>query len=55
MTEEELNILKDFANNDNSFYIYDFQSFDYETILPLIDKAVKEVEKYYKLKEELCK
>lgn len=45
VTKEELFILDDFIHNDNTQYCYDWQGFDYETILPLIDKLMKENER----------
>ena len=54
MTEEEkkaIDILKDFAENEDTKYCYDWQGFDYETILGaiecllnLIDKQQKEID-----------
>ena len=34
-------ILEDFINNENTEYCYDWQSFDYETILPCIEQLLK--------------
>jgi len=34
-------ILEDFVNNENTEYCYDWQGFDYETILPCIEKLLK--------------
>ena len=36
MNKEEIDILYDFANNENTWYCNDWQGFAYETILPLI-------------------
>ena len=42
MDKEEIEILYDFANNDNTEYCWDWQGFDWGTICPLIDKMIKE-------------
>lgn len=42
MKKREIEILEDFINNENTVYCYDWQCFDYEVILPLIDKCLKE-------------
>ena len=34
-------ILEDFVNNENTEYCYDWQGFNYETILPCIEKLLK--------------
>ncbi len=34
-------ILEDFVNNENTYYCYDWQGFDYETILPCIEQLLK--------------
>lgn len=59
MTEKEaIDILKDFTENEDTKYCYDWQGFDYETILSaiecllnLIDKKQKEIEEYKELVE----
>lgn len=50
MTKEELLILRDFIDNEDTQYCYDWQGFNWEIILPLIDKLLKETEQ---LKAEL--
>ena len=46
MNKEEIDILYSFANDENCRYVYDWQGFNYEEICPLIDKLIKENQKY---------
>ena len=46
MDKEEIDILYSFANDENCRYVYDWQGFNYEEICPLIDKLIKENQKY---------
>ena len=58
MDEEKIiEILKDFTENEDTVYCYDWHGFDYEVILPaiqgLLDLYNKEKEKNKELKEGL--
>ena len=53
MSEEEKNILYDFVNNEETEYCYDWNSLDHKTILPLIDKSLKEIERLHSIIKEV--
>lgn len=41
MNKEELDILNDVLYSESSWYVYDYQGFDYETIFPIIEKLIR--------------
>lgn len=56
MNEEEkkaIDILKDFTENEDTIYCYDWQGFDYETILSAIECLLNLIDKQQKEIEEL--
>lgn len=48
MKDEEIKILKDFIYNDDTEYCWDWHSFDYKTIFPIIIQLLNEYEKQNK-------
>ena len=53
MKDEEIKILKDFIYNDDTEYCWDWHSFDFKTIFPIITQLLNEYEKQNKKMSKL--